>query len=158
MSITIYVQLRNFILMEKVHKELNHSRLTIILVIFVCFEKVALQIFVLELFEHVFDNGWFLVYMQVWQKHNQNFTIVVTVTDTRPDLEESVVGPTCSCQIVKARTYASRTLSRLSFMVQSCLKYSCNCPMFNTQLFSTILQVRNKIIIFLLNVLILLFV
>lgn len=76
----------------------------------------------------------------------RTFTIVVTVTDTLPDLEESEVGPTYSYLIVKERTYASRTLSHSSFMAQSCLKYLCNCPMFSTLLFSTILQVRNKIV------------
>lgn len=93
--------------------------------------------------------SWFKCNILVYKFDNstmRTFTIVVTLTDTLPDLEESEVGPTCSCLIVKERTYASRTLSHSSFMAQSCLKYLCNFPMFSTPLFSTILQVRNKVV------------
>lgn len=93
------------------------------------------------------DVSWFIRNICKFDNSTmRTFTIVVTVTDTLPDLEESEVGPTCSCLIVKERTYASRTLSHSSFMAQSCLKYLCNFPMFSTLLFSTILQVRNKIV------------
>lgn len=91
------------------------------------------------------DVSWFICKFD--NSTMRTFTIVVTVTDTLPDLEESEVGPTCSCLTVKERTYASRTLSHSYFMAQSCLKYLCNFPTFSTLLFSTILQVRNKIVL-----------